>query len=134
MLSDQPTAFVIPFFPDDVTFVRLQGSLQYFYPGFDQLNASSSAAARRTVFRTALGDAICRRLDANKGALFVLRPGPDTAHDSAAMTYFGITQAPGDCVVIATKTHLQLQLCPAFRSPAPECRLEARVDRAAPPK
>jgi hypothetical protein len=122
MTNDLPISFVIPFFPHDTTFVRLQGSLLYFYPDFNSLGPSSSAVARHAVFGTALGEAVCRTLDENKGALFLLRPGPDTAHDVAAMTYFGVAQAQSNCIDIITKANLQLQLCPALRLPAPECQ------------
>lgn len=121
MLGGWPSTFVIPFFPRDVTFVRLQGSLLYAYPEFGLLDAGSPPSARRSVFGSAMGAAICRRLGDNRGALFLLRPAPDTAQDRSAMTYFGIAQGPGACTPIASKSLLRLELCPAVRTVA-ECK------------
>jgi len=120
MLGGWPSTFVIPFFPRDVVFVRLQGSLLYAYPEFGLLDAGSAPSARRSVFGSAMGAAICRRLDENRGALFLLRPAPDTPQDIAAMTYFGVAQASGACTPIASKSAMPLELCPAVRTKS-EC-------------
>ena len=123
MLSDQPTAFVIPFFPASTMFARLQGSLLYWNHDFTALNAASPPAARRLVFGNAMGAAICRQLDAAGNAVFLLRlHGLDTPQDAVAMQYFGVADAGGPCTEIANKAAMKLELCPARRLPQPECR------------
>ncbi len=121
MLGGWPTTFVIPFFPRDTVFVRLQGSLFYAYPGFYTLNAASTRTERRAVFGNATGHAICQRLDADKSGLFLLRPGEETGQDVAAMIYFGLEPDGQACTPITSKSNLNITLCPARRSAHPEC-------------
>jgi hypothetical protein len=123
MAGDRPTTFVIPFFPRDTVFVRLQGSLQYPVPGFDALSAASTPAARQAVFGNAMGAAICQRLDQANGNLFLLHLAPgDTPHDKAALAYFGVQDAPGPCTAIRSKAAMDITLCPARRMPGPQCQ------------
>lgn len=121
MLGGWPSTFVIPYFPRDTSFVRLQGSMYYFTPATAKLNGPNTQADRRAVFGNAMGAAICRRLGEPDRALFLLRPAPDTLTDVAAMTYYGIAQAPGACTPITTKSTLHIELCPARRLPVREC-------------
>jgi hypothetical protein len=121
MLGGWPTTFVIPFFPRDTVFVRLQGSLYYAYPAFNALGAASTPAERRAVFGNATGDAVCQRLAANRSGLFLLRPGEETGQDIAAMSYFGLEPDGRACTPIASKYNRNITLCPARRLSHPEC-------------
>jgi hypothetical protein len=122
MLGGWPSTFVIPSFPRHTRFARLQGSMLYPEPVFAALTVNSTSADRRGAFGNAMGAAICHMLDENKGALFLLRPAPDTAQDVAALRYYGIEQAPGACTPVLSKSTLAIELCPARRTAAPECR------------
>ncbi len=122
MLGGWPSTFVIPYFPRHTSFVRLQGSMYYFTPATAKLNGENTQQDRRAVFGNAMGAAICRRLGEPGRALFLLRPAPDTRTDLAAMTYYGIAQAPGACTPVTTKSTLHIELCPARRLPVRECQ------------
>jgi hypothetical protein len=123
MLGDRPTTFVIPFFPRQTVFARLQGSLFYPMPGFNELGAHSTPAARRAVFGNEMGAAICRQLDAHGDDLFVLRLLPrDSAQDQAALAYFGLQYDAGSCTPVHNRSSMEIQLCRASRLAAPECR------------
>jgi hypothetical protein len=122
MLSDQPITYVIPFFPENTVFARLQGSLLYWNPDFKKLTFGSPPSARRAVFGNAMGAAICRQLDAAGDNLFLLRlRGAPSGQDILVMQYFGVQDAGKPCTPIASKASQQLELCPAKRQPNPEC-------------
>ncbi len=130
MLGDRPTTFVIPFFPSNTMFVRLQGSLFYPVPGFKELNEKSSAATRRAVFGNAMSAAICRRLDETKAGLFVLRLLPrDTPHDQAALAYYGLKYDATTCQPVRNKSAMLIDLCPAIRTADPECSSSDSTER-----
>lgn len=119
MLSEQPTAFVIPFFPRTTTFVRVQGWLLLPLGPFYNL---STPKGRAGAFANAMSKAICQRLDAAGDKLFLLHVRPaDTPRDVAAMTYFGLADSGGTCTRIENKSGMDIELCPAKRKPRPEC-------------
>lgn len=124
MLSDQPIAFVIPFFPQTTTFVRLRSWIMFFpLSAFYDVN---KPAGRAAIFGTAMGKAICRRLDEAGEKLFLLHLGPtDTPRDTAAMTYYGLADSGGTCTRIQNKSGMDLELCPAKRTAKPECHNKA---------
>jgi hypothetical protein len=126
MLGGYPTTFLIPFFPRQTQFVRLQGSLYYESPGFYAIDGNSGPKALRATMDNAMSQNICRALDEHQGPLFVLRPMPeDTPQDRAVMNYFGISYDHTACEPVATKSTLTIGLCAAHRLTAPLC------DRAA---
>jgi hypothetical protein len=120
MLSDQPVTFVIPFFPRTTTFVRLRSWMMLFpLIAFNDLN---KPAGRAGVFGSAMGRAICQRLDQAGDKLFLLHLRPaDTPRDATAMTYFGLADSGGNCTRIPNKSDMELVLCPAKRTARPEC-------------
>ncbi len=73
----------------------LQGSLFHESPGFNALRFGSDAQLRRHVFGNAMGRAICRRLNAQRGPLYALRSSHnEDAVDTAALAYYGVALEP----------------------------------------
>lgn len=85
MLSDEPTAYVIPALPASDVFVRIEGNMP-IPPD------------------TGLGQVIAGKLAAHRGDLWTLAPaGYALAGSAAALAAYGLRAAPQDCLVIATK-------------------------------
>lgn len=123
MLGDRPTAFIIPFFPRSVQFVRLQGSMFYDSPGFGKLSLGSDSALRHEAFGNATGQAICNALHHATGKLWVLRTESEGNHtDEAALSYFGLQVQAAACRAIKSKSPFPMSLCPAILVPAAECQ------------
>jgi hypothetical protein len=101
----------------------LPGSSANGQAGFNALRFGSDAQLRRHVCGNAMGRAICRRLNAQRGPLYALRPSHnEDAVDTAALAYYGVALETGECRPVISKARgMAEELCPATRLPRPEC-------------
>lgn len=95
MLSDDPFAFVIPFFPATDVFVRLEGNMP-LSPG------------------TGLGQLALAKIASHKGEIRSLSPAGYDLENSASLKAFGLAMGPGSCLSIASKS-TWLESCPLVR-------------------
>ena len=92
-----PTAFVIPAFPPEIPFLRVQSYL-----------VSPGDATR-------FNEVLHQRIEAHTGELFLLRPTWDTWKAAEVLPGFGLDLQPGGCRPVPTNLDSELELCALVR-------------------